>query len=214
MVAVRETYSAISKHTVSMPPRMTSAVTGIDGRRLGDAAAAPGQPHEIDVGHVRLPSASKPDVNVTDVRSGSRRFPGRGASSNRSNSKPGDTVQPTSVHAPKIARPASVPGPRPAAGVRRRRGRYRARVATDRPSRLVCSSTRRLRSGARSRSRRRGASASARPHAARSRSRCRSACARRRPSARATSRRTSRLRDAVAARARSAISSTSTCPPL
>ena len=35
VVAVRETYFAISKHTVSMPPRMTSAVTGIDavGRR-------------------------------------------------------------------------------------------------------------------------------------------------------------------------------------
>jgi len=28
VVAVRETYSAISKQTVSMPPRMTSAVTG------------------------------------------------------------------------------------------------------------------------------------------------------------------------------------------
>ncbi len=28
VVAVRDTNSAISKHTVSMPPRMTSAVTG------------------------------------------------------------------------------------------------------------------------------------------------------------------------------------------
>ena len=51
VVAVRDTYSAISKQTVSMPPRMTSAVTGSTRVRLGEAAAATGQAHEIDVGH-------------------------------------------------------------------------------------------------------------------------------------------------------------------
>jgi hypothetical protein len=32
VVAVRDTYCAISKHTVSMPPRITSAVTGSTAR--------------------------------------------------------------------------------------------------------------------------------------------------------------------------------------
>ena len=51
VVAVRDTYSAISKQTVSMPPRIDLGGDGVDGRVLGEAAAAPGQSNEIDVRH-------------------------------------------------------------------------------------------------------------------------------------------------------------------
>ena len=49
VVAVRDTYVAISKQMVSIAPRMTSAVTGIDGRGVGQPAPASRELHQIDV---------------------------------------------------------------------------------------------------------------------------------------------------------------------
>ena len=51
VVAVRETYSAISKQTVSMPPRMTSAVTRSTVGASEMRPRLPGEAHQVDVRH-------------------------------------------------------------------------------------------------------------------------------------------------------------------
>ena len=56
VVAVRDTYVAISKQMVSIAPRTTSAVTGSTVGRVAQASAALGQLDEIDVSW--SPSAS------------------------------------------------------------------------------------------------------------------------------------------------------------
>ena len=82
VVAVRETYSAISKQTVSMPPRITSAVTGSTRSASEMRARLAGEPHEIDVRHVSSACVvSEPDVNVRIVDQASEGSQPAGASS-------------------------------------------------------------------------------------------------------------------------------------
>ncbi len=94
---------------------------GVDALGVGDAGPAPREPHEIDVRHVAGPpeigagpgwgldtaKLTLTSVMLDQPSDGSQPV---GASSNPANSKPGETVQPTSVHAPRERAACQAPG--------------------------------------------------------------------------------------------------------